>query len=660
VIGSSLVLAASLALAHLCDTGEVAVMLTAGDRAPADEDAWVPARLSDLVAERLVLLGIPVRDRRFCEGGAPGLKALVQGSVRPSAPAEPKGAIQVDAEIKIEGQRIERKKLSGKGDALEALANELALGIARAIKAEVSSDAEALLAPPEHAFDVHRALGLARAELDSGGHRKAMLAFDRASKLEKLGAIPEALDGRLLAEAELVTRGETEFGARADLAPSAEERAGVALKNNNAQEALRALEAFLRYTPERALRWSVGLTLDKKSTAVITRGQRWIVQGGEGDRRRWTIDPRTGVVLLREASLRGLVDATSGQPLVLDERSLARVDEQGRMRWKVTLPARPRSLTPDAIDLSSGLAGIIGERSVAWIEVSFGSVAQVADNVKPMASGTGGVVVEMTPPKGKVEDAAEIGLLRPGKKTPAWVARVQAPKEAAMTVDRVLVVGKDGLVLLRAHDGKEASRAIPVAIDARIIGAEGRYAALATAEGDAMIVDVLAGERTASFKGPGPAIAAYTSASGMAILYATGDLIFHDRDGKMLDRALVPGEPIALLRGSPIAPGPVAVSTHGLFAFAEAPSEARMRDVDALLRLAGVFARLKEDGVALRLARFVAMRSAGRIAEAESLRAELLLVRPDPASKAAGAWAKKRAELARDRSKAVPPFALLR
>jgi hypothetical protein len=229
-----------------------------------------------------------------------------------------------------------------------------------------------------------------------------------------------------------------------------------------------------------------------------------------------------------------------------------------------------------------------------------------------------------------------------------------------MTVDRVLLGTKDGLLVLRAHDGKEANRPLSVPPETRILGAEGRYAALAPDDKTVAIVDVLAGERTASIRGPSTAVAAYTSANGMAILYASGDLVFYDRDGKMLDRALVPGEPFDLVRGTPIAPGPVAVTSRGLFAYAEVADGARMRDIDAMLKLAAVYVRAKAPEVALRWAKHVALLSAGRIAEAETMRAELLAARGDAASKKAAEAAKQRAESARDPEKPLPPFALIR
>jgi tetratricopeptide (TPR) repeat protein len=641
---------------------ELAVIFAAAPKSA--DDAWIPGRLADLTARRLELLGAAVRDRRFLDPSghvdlvSARLDGVLFGRVRPEATVDPTAELAVEAELRTSKGRTQ-KKLAERAENIERLATQLALAMMEAAGRTVSDEERALVGEAQYAFSLDRALGIARAHFDRANFRQAMVMYDRASSALKIGAVPEAIAGRLLAESALVSAGEMELGARADLAPPAEERAQVALKQGNDQEAMKSLDAVLKYTPDRARRWALETPLERGGATVIARGSKWIVQSSSGEKRRFSIDPRTGVVTQRDAALAGLVDLASGNALVLDGRTLARIDEQGRSRWKVSLPLKPRSQTPEAVELTSGLAGVMGDDAIAWVEVSFGQIAQAAASVKPLASGTGGILVQLA--RGSAaEGSVEVGLLRPGKKTPAWTAVVPEPRSAAMTVDRVLIVSSGGLSLLRSHDGKESARTIALAGPSRILGAEGRYGAVLLESGEVAVVDVLGGEKTATIKGPSPALSAYTSASGMAILYASGDLVFYDRDGAMLDRALAPGEPLMLLRGSPMTPGPVAVTTRGLFAYAEVASDGQhMRDVDAMLRMAQVLEKMGETKMALSLARDLALASSGRVDRAEDLRFSILWKAGDAASKASARAAAKRVEAAKDPTRPLPPFRLV-
>ncbi len=269
---------------------------------------------------------------------------------------------------------------------------------------------------------------------------------------------------------------------------------------------------------------------------------------------------------------------------------------------------------------AGGMLGVLGERSVAWIDVSLGKVAQVAEAI-PLASGPGGVLARMQ---------AEVALLRPGQKAPAWRAEVGAVTATALTRDRALLLTEAGLVLLRTHDGRPVRPPLPLP-GARLVGGDGRYFVFESDE--QVIVDVLGGELTARLKGPGKAVDAVTSGEGLAILFEAGDLLFVDRDGKLLDRAWAPGRPQKLFKGHPEAPGPVVASSAGLFAFAEVA----YRDVDALLDLARVRQAEGQAAEALRLADAVARWGAGRAQEAERLRASLLQAQPKTQAEARAA-----------------------
>ena len=78
-----------------------------------------------------------------------------------------------------------------------------------------------------------------------------------------------------------------------------------------------------------------------------------------------------------------------------------------------------------------------------------------------------------------------------------------------------------------------------------------------------------------------------------------------------------------------------------------------MRDVDAMMRLAELEMQRKDSAAALRLADWVAMRSAGQVAKAEAMRAAILreLGRPEASARAARRAAVKATER-------LPPFVL--
>src|SRR6185436_1164671 len=116
-------------------------------------------------------------------------------------------------------------------------------------------------------------------------------------------------------------RGEATFNARAELAQPAAIRFDVARKSNDDKEAMRALAAYLKSTPDRALRWKIEAPLERGTMTLLPRGAKWILQIAEGERKRWTIDPRTGSILVRENSLRGLIAMLGGHALVLEQKT---------------------------------------------------------------------------------------------------------------------------------------------------------------------------------------------------------------------------------------------------------------------------------------------------------------------------------------------------
>lgn len=660
--------AASASIPEVSLADEVVVLSFGGAAEDAEQGNWLPARLADLVAEKLELLGVPTRDRRF--ESREHAAAIAGGRVEPKSALDPTVPIAVELDLSVGSAKPAKKKLSAKAGEVEKLACAIAVEVAGALGQKISAPLRARLEAATYPFAVHRTLGLARAHFDAGAFRKAMVMYDRAGELSKLGTIPEAVEGRLMAESELVGRGEATYAARADLAPPAAVRFEVAKKNKDDKEAIRALESYLKSTPDRALRWKIEAPLDRASSVLLAHGQKWVLQAGEGDKKRGSLDPRTGAVTARETGLRGLVSMVGGHAIVVEHKTLSRIDENGRAKWKLALPVAPRGLPIDSVHVGGGVAAVIGEREVAWVEISFGELGQRAKNVRPLAASDAGVLIEL----GVDGEQSEIGLLRPGKKAPAWTAKIPTPLDAALTGDRVLLVTRSELIFLRALDGKEAGRPVvlptlgprsgeavppadasrsPVPPNAKIVGVDGRYAVLDYGpELGTAIFDALGSEQTALVRGPGAPVAAYTASNGVAIAFAGGDVVFFDRDGRVLDRARAPGTMIGLVAGDALAPGPVAITTRGVYAYAEV---SRMRDVDAILELAELLLRAGEEAAALRIAEWVASRSAGGVERAELLRAGIAEKRGDVATAKA---ARARAAAARDLTKVLPAFSL--
>jgi hypothetical protein len=571
--------------------------------------------------------------------------ALVWGRVRPAGADQESDRITIAVKVRRSAKDELSIESRGRAGELDRMAAELAAGVAASIGRAVAPETRALLEScAGHPFAVHRFLGRAERRLEAGDHVQATLMFDRAGSFAKRGAIPEAIAGRHRAEGARVAEGAAEFGSRAELASAAAEKASVALRDRDEDGARRALIDVLRYTSVRALRWSAEIHLGGEDRAVVVgRDKRWLAQSDVGPDGLWSLHPPTGAVLSVSAGKKGLVSAIGSDLLTLNGRILSRQPLSGALVWKVALPLEPSGDLWERALLSQGSLGVRSERGVAWVEVGLGALGQVATDAVPVAQSPSGILVRAD---------GGVGLLRPGKKTPAW--RVEgAFEDAALTTDRVVLIAGEELQILQILDGKPA-KTLAAPKNGRILRAHGRYACIAAEDG-LHLYDVLSGEKTAVLSGPGRAIDCHSESTGVAVLHAGGDLLFFDRDGKLLDRARAPGRPERLLRGSPIAPGPVAVTDRGLFAFAEIGSERMLRDVDAMMKLAELESARGDRAAALRLLDWVALGSAGRVAQAEKMRASILRVMKQ---ERAARRAEQRAAAAADPSVALPAFSI--
>jgi hypothetical protein len=610
---------------------------------PAPEEAhWYEVRAARVLGHQLTLLGGWVAD----VAPADALTAVV--AVRPQEVERSQADVSVSVALR-QGKRTHRLEAKGKAEDLDRLAARLARETLVFAGAPPPESAAALLPVTRLPFAVHRFLGRAEVRLRRGDVRQAALMYGRAQELVSGLWVPEAFSGRHAAEAALVAEGQQEPGAKRELAASAAERALVAVKNGRGDVALESLASFLRYTPDQALRWAWRAPVG--AAPVVTRRTPWLVAAGAA---HFDLDPRTGVARAVGAQPGLVVGTVQDDWLVLKGRDLVRQMPSGERRWSLRLPSAPG---PGGTVLTSGLFGVLGEDSVAWIDASIGSLGQVARPVVPLACGAGGALALI--PGADAGAGVEVALLRPGKKTPAWQTPVVGARDTALTRDRVVLVAEAGLVLLRSHDGKPLRAPLEIPAGARLLGAEGRYAALADPEGRVVIVDILAGERTATVQGPGRPVAADTTGQGVVLLFEGGDVLFLDRDGRMVERAWVPGAPQALLQGNPVTPGPVVVTGAGLFALADVDPQAGLqRDVDAELMVAELLAARGETTAALGVVTGVAQRGAGRVGAAELLRAQLLEKLGGPGTAEAAAAARARGARAADPRQGLGPFVL--
>lgn len=630
---------------------------TAAER--ADDKAWAPLRAADLLGMHLERLGTVVRHRPFALNvpnlASAQLDAVVRGRVTPADVQRDLDKLTLEVEVDLGKGPPKKVRMSGIARDFDALVAKAAVFVAKEVGATGLDDAEKQLAAVAHVTAVHRFLGQAELRHERGAHRQAAVMFDRARTFRREVYVPEAIEGRLRAHGALVALGQAKLTDRASLAASAAERAEVDGQRGRYREAESGWTAFLRYTRRRARRYAIEIPFDEKPV-IVGKKSAWVVQDRRGGE-RIVFDPRTGTVLERGPSIRGLVGATAEHFLTLRAGRMARVDPQKRRpQWDVKLPIRlPARAGAAQIEQTSGLIGVKGEDAVVWLEESFGKVGQLALEVVPLASSAGGVTVLAKPRGGEAQ--LEIALLRPGKRTPAWRTPIDEVGEVAMTRDVVVMTSGKGLVILRTYNGKPVKKPLPLPPNARILGASGRYGCAAGDDPAVSIFDIIGGEKTAVVNGPSKALACQTTADGVAILFETGDLMFYDRDGKLLDRAQVGGKPIDLLAGHPEAPGPIAVTTQGLFAFGEIPIDrSRLRDVDGMVALARVLLATGDEASALAVATQVAMVSAGGVKEAEALRADILGKRDDEASKRAAKWARARARAAADPTQPLPRF----
>ncbi|MEM7675750.1 MAG: hypothetical protein AAF449_07065 [Myxococcota bacterium] len=582
---------------------------------PKNAPGWIQARAETVLRRQLLRRGIPSRPSLSLASPGPS-DAVVNLELTPKRVERAMQSIQIRVRLSKP-----RAQFSVRGSA--ANLSTLLSGLADRVASVHGKRKAAFIDDSPLPFIVHRELGKAAIRLRKEKIRQAMLAFDRVGRRAKTGPMPDAHRGRRRAFQALVHQGQARLDARSDLAVAAAERAEVATRQRQGRQSQQAWESFLRYTDNYAERWRVRANFSD-GARLFEANDSYALVGGD---RRWSLDPRTGFVDEGAKTEAGVIDVWGEEALHLSGRRLMRRRPDGSIRWTAELPAVPAR--EDGVFVTSGVIGVVGATSVAWLDAGLGQRGQVATDVKPLAASPGGVLVVLPRP----DERGAIGLLRPGKRTPAWRTTVANVWQARLTRERAVLATDDALHILRSHNGSPARSAIRWRVGHRLLHAEGRYGTATDDRRTVVLIDILTGQKTGEIEGPGRPRAALTLRDGVAVLFDTGDLFQLGREAKILDRARPPGRPLQLVRGHPLSPGPIVVTTEGVFAYTEVRSST-LRDVDAYLAMARWFQANGRESVALRLLSSVIDRGAGRIAEAKTLRAQWLATSNHPDAKA--------------------------
>ncbi|MCC7385483.1 MAG: hypothetical protein IT384_26775 [Deltaproteobacteria bacterium] len=625
----------------MADAGAAELEIRAGP------GAWIGVRLAQLIARDLQRLGIDawarIEPSAFGEDGALPSARLEIVTLKDDEPSAP-----IEAGLLLPDPRAPRIQAKGRADEIDRVARDLAIGVGSALGIR-EADATLALSGDERApFLIHRTLGQAEQTLASGDFLRARMQFDRAAELWKGRVIAESLAGAWRAQALQLGNDARGTAEKMSLARSSQERAEVALRNKDLAAALAAFSSALRYTTDRAFRWSVRRRLEPGRSVLAGEHDYWLV-GSE--RVVLRIDALSGAAREKTSAAR-ILTRIGEDLLLLEARRLERTDAAGRRRWRLELPFAPRIDGP--LDAAGGFLPIRGERRLAWIDLGVGKLGEVSSGIEVLAAGGDGAVISL-------DGGRNVALVRPGRKSRAWKSELAAaPSRVELARGRAIFVESGQLEILDTTNGKRRGELIALGPGARWIGGDGRYGVLTFDDGHFEIIDVLGTTRTAALRGPGTPTAATAAGQGVAVAFAGGDLLFLDRDGVLLDRALVPGGAFSLVPALGTSPGVVALSPVGVFSFGEPANPERPRDADLALRIAKLVASRGDFASAMDLAEWVARTSGGRIAEAEALRAELLAARTDSGAKIAAEAARARAEAARDPTRPVPRFSLLR
>ncbi|MFO0725030.1 MAG: hypothetical protein U1E65_14720 [Myxococcota bacterium] len=579
------------------------MLVEAGKRETTDEGRALGLRLRGLIGRDLDRLGIQAWE-------------LPSGAKRTSVDAEVELEVglseeQLVAHVRIRrGQEVLLKKPKG-DEALDQLAHEVALQTAVILGQRVEESARAaILGTPPMQLLVHKALGLAELDLEAGHPQAARMRFDRAVDLQK-SVLAEALEGAFRAEA----AGTKDLLAKAELARSSLERADQAEHDKRPEAAVVALSTFVRLTPDRAFFWA---RPTRGLSASLVADHEVLATDPAGNLSTFAVE--TGAELGSQALGGSLIGAVGEDFVVQRKRQIVRINRQKKERFAVDPKIRRGALVASMV---GGFVLVSGGDELAWIDPALGAVRERVSGVELVRAGPDGALVRQTKDR-------SLALLRPGRKAPTWSIPdpLEHTERAEAVVGRLILFAKDHFVLVDAENGKIRGAPFQTDPSARTLAARGRFLVLGLPQNKAQLVDVLGGSEVAVVEGPAPARCASIGERGVWVAFESGDLFAIDRGGTIVDRALVFGKPEEMSPLGSVLPGHLLRTDRGLWAIGEVPGEGLVRDVEGLLRLAGLLASAGDKSGAERLVEAVARRGFGRVREAELFRAQLAL-RPE-------------------------------
>lgn len=604
---------------------------------PAD---WLGGRLHHLVIRRLSLLGlrvVSVRSGRLWPDrwGEDEIRAQLNVGA-PSTRVEHLGRVPIELKVNDLRPTI----VYGDLKSLDALANELVRHIFRGLDQRLPLGWPDILAVLELPWTIQRQAGRAWLREMRRELRKSRLLLGRIVEPSiDTFAARDFLEARDLL---FLTSGPSPTLIEAAL----ERREHAQHKKDFLQVFDASLDA-VRFGLKPALYWRLDLPSSARVLSIDEQ-RIWISLGGV----RMAIDPIRGQLERYPTWPGRWIGFTNGDSLVLEGTRLYRRTTDNRTRWQ-------RKISPGLLRrvVLSGTGQILiaGSEGLAWVETSQGQLSARRRDIQILdVSEAGAIAREHLASNEK----AMFGLIRPGRDAFAWrVAWSKDITEVRITASRVLVKKGQTLYLYDLHSGRLLKPLLSLPSSAKILSAQGRHAVVSLGEHKVALVDVLARSISAQVIGPGQPMAALSSPFEVTVVYATGDVLRWDPDGLLLDRSVVRGRIRNVYALPPTRPG-VLVETEGsLYALSNITPN-KMRDIDMLLEAARAAYMAGHSAVGLRIVTEMLLTNAGKIVEAEQLRAEVLKNYPVKSLRFMSASATARSSAARDSSQSVAPFSL--
>jgi tetratricopeptide (TPR) repeat protein len=504
---------------------------------------------------------------------------------------------------------VRQIEISSKNPSLHGQASELAQALLAQLGIGVDAEGIKNWIPAQPDF-LHEIIAAGHAYLRRDMYRKAEFKFESALAKRMLAVLPSALDGVVIARTRAARH-------QSELARAAIQKARVAEQQGRIKLAYDSWRSFLLFSPFRARAFSHDLALGLGPLDYFHDDQKlWI----NTPNAFVTIDKETGVIRSNPKRTAGLLAVFAGNRITRAGAKITRTREaDGKIIWSKSLPRRFKKSKLSAF-VTSGALAITAEQELIWLDLTVGKTLQSARGVALIAPGSDGLLFSRAN-----ETGFRLEFYKPGRGKPAWTNVLRRrPNHIALVRGRAVLRFDEQVQILDTRNGKQRGGAIKLSSkQARFIGANGRYAVY-QANDQISIIDVLGGVLTAEAKGPGRALIAHSTPSGVIIAYESSDVISYSRDGEVLDRTRVLGSPLAILDGHPKTPSRILLTTLGVMAIGAVASRDEGRDLDAYLGMSRALAKLGEPKLALQILTHIASQNLGLISVFEIERCRLL------------------------------------